>query len=120
MQHFAAGKHRGKRCAAGRRRAIVAGHGKPAKREDAQRGDDTGDAEIVVMFGLARLEPGEGERKAQKSGEEDRGVVEGLRQGREHAAEQARDAVGADAGRAAAGRRLALAPAALRARPAGR
>ena len=113
MQHLAAGEHRGKGGAAGRRRAIVAGDGQPAKREDAQRGNDAGDAEILVVLGLARLEPGEGKRKAQKSGEEDGGIVEGLGQGGEHAAEQAGQAVGADAGRAAAGGRLALAPAAL-------
>ena len=58
MKHFPAGQDTGERGAGRRRHAVVAGDRQSAKGENAQSDDDAGDAEFLVMFGLARFEPG--------------------------------------------------------------
>ena len=110
MQHFTAGKQRGQRRAACGCRQMIAGDRQSAECEHRQGRRNAGEAEILVMFALPPFEPGKYAGKGKKGGWKKKNVLGCLCESRDRAAEQAGDAISADAGRAAAFGRLAFAP----------
>ncbi|MNY14690.1 hypothetical protein D3C86_1478760 [compost metagenome] len=57
MENFPARKQCRKGRATSRRRLILLRYRKPAEGKDAERRNDAGDTEIIVMARLAQLEP---------------------------------------------------------------
>ena len=113
MKQFTTGQNHGQGRTCGRRHTIVPTDRQSAKSVNAKTGHHPGDAEVLVMTGLLELEESEEPSHGKKARDKNNRGVHFFGRYCEDAPEKTEDTKGPKTRRAAAGRLIALSPAAF-------